>query len=420
MESDETSDLIIDIDACKLIHISISESETVSSFSDSDASPSGESNIDEKKSNSDCSSSSYSSDSDDSSSGECNNIDEKKFWWWPKKDITGGSNAILVKLNFYDLEKSIEPNYKIMKHQTFPQFGSSFESIGLSKNLNGLVMDKISAHYQQAKGKSLWATSFEKQHNSSEKDSNSSIYDVKKKILKKKNREDKKESKRVINLETRGIVWTSLPGIEEYLKYKLTEKLKAEKGTDKERKERIREFRKKVRDHGKYVSEVQSFENCICRFVLFVLNYYGVNLGWLNFLSWKFIKKYLSTIEGPKSRSNQAKMLCDVLLFLRTNILFFQKLSPTGLYISGNTNLVRPKLSELKRNTKNNKKDYNKKISEGRSMTPEDKLEFYSTLITKMKELKEKLEKVEEKDNQDIMEYQKLLITGILFMLIIR
>jgi hypothetical protein len=73
-----------------------------------------------------------------------------------------------------------------------------------------------------------------------------------------------------LTMSDREMVWNSLPGLEDYLKYKLVSKLSNEEGTEKEREKRIKEYRKNKRSHSKYSNEVRSFENIICNFVVFV------------------------------------------------------------------------------------------------------------------------------------------------------
>jgi hypothetical protein len=75
----------------------------------------------------------------------------------------------------------------------------------------------------------------------------------------------------------------------------------------------------------------------------------------------------------------------DVILFLRTNNKYIMdNLNSTGIYIMGKVGLMRPKMTTIKTKSNINKKDYEKKLKEGKSMTPEGKGISFSNLLNKM------------------------------------
>ena len=81
-------------------------------------------------------------------------------------------------------------------------------------------------------------------------------------------------------------------------------------------------------------------------------------------------------------------MIADVILFLRTeNTYIFNNYNSTGNYVYGHLGLIRPRLSLLNRYCSINKEDYDKKLKEGRSLTPESMYEFFGRVVDKMGEI---------------------------------
>ena len=97
------------------------------------------------------------------------------------------------------------------------------------------------------------------------------------------------------------------------------------------------------------------------------------------------MKSFLETsFKHPKTLSNKAKLIADVILFLRTeNTYIFNNYNSTGNYVYGHLGLIRPRLSLLNRYSSINKEDYDKKLKEGRSLTPE----FFGRVVDKMGEI---------------------------------
>ena len=124
------------------------------------------------------------------------------------------------------------------------------------------------------------------------------------------------------------------------------------------------------------------------------------------------MEKYLNSFDKDRSiktKSNQAKMLQDVILFLRKHCKFIMKLfNPTGNFLMGRIGLARPKLSDLRRESPLKRKTYQEKLAKGKSLTEEAKLDSFSSLLTKMDEIMNNTEITVD----DIFHYQKLLITG--------
>jgi hypothetical protein len=222
----------------------------------------------------------------------------------------------------------------------------------------------------------------------------------------------------------REMVWESLPGIEEYLKHKLVNKITKEEGSERERDKIIKEFRTNRRSHSKYSGDMRSYENLICNFIVFVQKVYNINISWLSFLSLTLVNNYLQRYKHPKTLSNQGKMMCDIILFLRTNNSYiFNFFNCTGNYVYGNIGLIRPKLSEIRRYSSINKKEYKKKIKEGRSLTPTKKLELFSQYLNKMDKYMngdyDNEDGVDDDDDDDdddvgkkVMAFQNLLLPG--------